>query len=66
MKIILTIAILAGTMFAMVPAYFTGNSQQVKTVTGKTAMRCEYRLGNGNKFWRTFEGFTCPVSLDVS
>jgi len=62
MKTILAIAILGITM---IPAYYTGNSRRVTTVTGQQAISCEYRLNNGQKFWRTFGGYSCPSSVEV-
>lgn len=60
MKHLLTF-ILIGMFF--VKAYWTGKSRYVTTVTGRSAISCEYDY-NGTKFWRVFE-FTCPTSVDV-
>jgi hypothetical protein len=46
-------------------AYYTGKSQTFTTVTGKAAIRCEYRLGGYPPFWRSFSGFVCPNSVEV-
>lgn len=44
-------------------AFWTGSGQQVQTVTGQTAVRCEYRYG-GNVFYRLFP-LGCPQSVQV-
>ena len=59
MKNILAIAIL------MIPAYWTGKSETFTSVTGKPAIRCEYKVTSYPPFWRTFAGWSCPTSVDV-
>lgn len=44
-------------------AMWTGRSEQVQTVTYKTAWKCEYSY-NGQNFWRLFDSF-CPASVQV-
>lgn len=58
------LALLLSTPALANPAYFTGQMELVMTVTGKTAVRCEYNYG-GQNFWRTLLGMQCPYSIDV-
>ncbi len=44
-------------------AYFTGKQKYVTTVTGQSAVNCEYQYGT-QKFWRVFKT-RCPSSVDV-
>lgn len=44
-------------------AFFTGQSQQVRSVTGRMVWECQYRF-NGQVFVRLFETF-CPASTGV-
>lgn len=46
-----------------VTAYFTGQQQQVQTVTNQFGWSCQYNYG-GRTFWRTFVG-ACPQSVQV-
>jgi len=49
-------------------AYWTGKSKMVTTVTGKSAIRCEYSYygSNGRQvFTQLFEGYSCPTSIEV-
>lgn len=49
----------------MIPAYWTGNSQQFTTPQGNPAIRCEYKVAGYRPFWKSFAGFTCPQSVEV-
>ena len=44
-------------------AFWTGQSEQVQTVTYKWVWRCEYNYA-GQTFWRLFET-SCPSSIEV-
>lgn len=46
-------------------AFWTGKQEHVFTVTGKSAIRCQYDY-NGQKFWRLFvERHICPNNIEV-
>ena len=52
-------------MMVVATAWWTGKSEPVRTVTGRSAIRCEYRYAN-QTFWRTFAGsLNCPSSVEV-
>ena len=53
---------LVATLYAGT-AYWTGRSRYVTTVTGRTAISCEYNYA-GKKFWKTFES-SCPNTIEV-
>lgn len=53
---------ISGTAYAAT-AFWTGQMQQVRSVTGQVVMNCEYMYG-GNRFWRAFAGY-CPASVEV-
>lgn len=56
---------LATTAFATVLATWTGKSEGVTTVTGKTGVKCEYDL-YGKKFWKTIvDEYACPATIEV-
>jgi hypothetical protein len=58
----LTIALAAAPAFAAT-AYFTGRQEQVTTVTGQVAWKCEYNYA-GQTFWRVFQN-SCPSRVEV-
>lgn len=62
-KIILASMFFSSTALADYTAYWTGRSEQVKTVTYQIGRSCEYRIGT-NVFWRAFIG-NCPVSVQI-
>lgn len=45
-------------------AFWTGRSEYVTTVTGKTGVNCQYQYA-GQHFWRTFVGGMCPAKVWV-
>lgn len=49
--------------FAVIVATFTGLQEQVTTVTGQIAIRCQYDYF-GQKFYRIFKA-QCPSSIEV-
>lgn len=50
---------------AAATAYWTGKQEFVFTVTGKSAIKCQYEY-LGQFFWRLFvERSTCPTSIEV-
>lgn len=49
--------------FAVIVATFTGLQEQVQTVTGQIALRCQYDYF-GQKFYRIFK-VQCPSSIEV-
>jgi len=60
-------AMLAGMALAA-PAYaasafWTGQQEQVQTVTGKFVWRCQYNY-NGQMIYRLFET-SCPSSIEI-
>lgn len=58
---------MATTIMAMpLKAHWTGKAERVTTVTGKTAIRCEYKIETRGYMWRTFAGSTCPSVIEVS
>lgn len=44
-------------------AFWTGKSEQVRSVTGQIVWNCQYQYA-GNYFWRAFASF-CPSSVEV-
>jgi hypothetical protein len=66
MKHLIALAILvmasssAMAMFAM----HTGKMEYVYTVSGKSAIKCEYTTGAGT-FWQLFMQGYCPSSVEV-
>lgn len=44
-------------------AYWTGQQEQVQTVTGQYVWNCEYNY-NGQTFWKLFQT-SCPSSVEI-
>lgn len=67
MKIIATCVLVAGLAAAAsayaATAFWTGQQQQVQTVTGTYAWNCEYNYA-GQTFWKVFTG-SCPPSIEI-
>jgi len=63
---ILSILALAGVASAdAVTAFWTGNAHYgVTTVSYQIGVECEYNA-NGNLFWETFIGGSCPANVEV-
>ena len=61
------VAVLIGAALAApayaATAYWTGQQEQVQTVTGKYVWRCYYNY-NGQVFSRLFE-MSCPSSVEI-
>lgn len=53
--------LLVSPVFA-VTAYYTGNSKRVKTVTGKMALECEYKLPDRKLIYKIFE-YSCAAKI---
>lgn len=67
MRVLILTILLTGAMYAsvMLPAYFTGNQRSGVSATGQPMVTCEYKTGNGQRFWRSFGGtYTCPTSVE--
>ncbi len=65
MKTLLAALLLTATLTAQpVIARHTGRSQLFTTVTGQSAVNCEYEIP-GQKFWKAFLGMSCPATVDV-
>lgn len=45
-------------------AIWTGRSKNVNTITSQSGVSCQYNY-EGQYFWRTFVGFSCPASINV-
>ncbi len=67
MKIFSTILVLAVISFA-VPAQevavFTGRSESITTISGRSAWNCEYKVRGNYTFWKIFSNY-CPATINV-
>jgi hypothetical protein len=74
LRIALVLSLLAGMVpagYAFARAYYTYKYHNVTTVTGRSAIECQYQYNDGSHdvyFWRTFlveDEPTCPSSVEV-
>jgi hypothetical protein len=60
--VMLGLLLVASSAYAAT-AFFTGKQEQVQTVTGQMAWRCEYNY-NGRMIYEIFQT-SCPSSIEV-
>ncbi|HZO54924.1 MAG TPA: hypothetical protein VFB63_19610 [Bryobacteraceae bacterium] len=63
-KMIFAMAVLAAAPAFAGSAFWTGNVRYVTTVSYQQGVNCEYNY-NGQLFWRTFVGSSCPSTVEV-
>lgn len=59
----LAIALIVSSPASAGQAFWTGQMEQVTTITGLIAWRCEYNFA-GQTFWRVYQ-YSCPSSVAV-
>lgn len=64
MKAAIVAALLVASSAWAMTANWTGRQESFATVTGRNAIRCEYNC-MGRRFWQSFDGGMCPMSIEV-
>lgn len=66
MKTLLILGMLTASIYGnYITAYWTGRSETFTTISGKPAVRCQYKAMGYEPIWRSFFGYNCPQSINL-